>query len=71
MFTKETEQNILSELKQLYLQMQKNEILFNMTDDDDLIEAAIYEKQALNARYTYLIKTAKEQGLKINFTERI
>lgn len=68
---KKTEVSILAELEQLYERIQKNELLFNMAEDDDLIEAAIYEKQALNARYTYLIKTAKEQGVKINFTERI
>lgn len=69
---KKTEQNnILAELEQLYERIQKNELLFNMADDDNLIEAAIYENQALNARFTYLIKTAKEQGVKINFTERI
>ena len=66
----ESKDNISQELEKIYERMQKNEILFNMADDENLIEAAIYENRALNAQCSYLIKTAKEQGLKIEYTDR-
>jgi len=34
-----------------------------MESDSDLIEACIYEMEALRARYRYLLKAAREQGL--------
>ena len=36
---------------------------FAMESDSDLIEACIYEMEALRARYRYLLKTAKQEGL--------
>lgn len=33
---------------------------FNEVSDDDLIEAIIYERSALRARYSYLIKELKK-----------
>ena len=35
---------------------------FEMEADPDLIESLIYEREALRARYRYLLKTAKETG---------
>lgn len=37
---------------------------FEMENDSDLIEACIYEMESLRARYRYLIRTAKNQGIK-------
>lgn len=34
---------------------------FDFVDDDDLLEAAIYERNALFARYRYLLKCARSQ----------
>ena len=34
-----------------------------MESDSDLIEACIYEMEALRARYRYLLKAAREQGI--------
>ncbi len=62
---------ILSELERLEESIRKNDFLFDMAEDGDLIEAAIYEKRALQARYAFLIKTAKENGVKLDFTDRL
>lgn len=35
--------------------------LFNLTDDEDLIEACIYQSKAFWCYYRYLLKLAKEQ----------
>ena len=36
---------------------------FAMESDSDLIEACIYEMEALRARYRYLLRIAKQEGL--------
>lgn len=36
---------------------------FALESDSDLIEACIYEMEALRARYRYLLKQAKSTGL--------
>jgi len=33
---------------------------FNFTSDTDLLDAFIYEREALNSRYRYLLKLAKQ-----------
>ena len=68
--TDDNKNELLLELEQISARLEKNELLFNLADDDMLIEAAIYEKQALNARYAFLLKNAKEKGLKIQYTDR-
>ena len=37
---------------------------FEMESDSDLIEACIYEMESLRARYRYLLRTAKNRGVK-------
>lgn len=38
---------------------------FNLADNQDLIEAYIYELNSLNCRLEYLIKQAKEEKVKV------
>lgn len=43
--------------------------LFNLTNDPDIIDYAIYEEHAIKLRYSYLMKKAKEKNIKnMNFT---
>ena len=39
------------------------ESLFNMTDDTDMIDYYAHQYKALNARYAYLIKQARDRGI--------
>lgn len=64
-------QYFLQELTYLLSMIDKNEIIFNMTTDSDLIEAVIYEKLSLQRRYTYLIKQAKIKGIRLEYTDRL
>ena len=57
----EHENRLKDELAEIARQLQEQEHLFDLVDDDDLIDAIIYEQKALYARYTYLIKKAKEK----------
>lgn len=50
---------LLQEIKLVKAQLQNAYTRFQMESDSDLVEAAIYEIEALKARYRYLIKSAK------------
>ncbi len=66
------EQNeILQELEKLTMQFSANETMFNLATDEEIIDAMIYEQKALRSRYAYLLKIAKEKGIKIDFTDRL
>ncbi len=43
----------------------KNEQMFNLEVDEALLEARIYERQALQCRYRYLIEKARSIGLRV------
>ena len=43
--------------------LRRNEMMFDLETDTDLIEQRIYERQALLARYRYLLSRARELGL--------
>lgn len=49
--------------------MRKNEQLFDLAESDELIEAVIYEQKALQARYSFLLRTARECGIVCDFAE--
>lgn len=51
------------ELREIVAEMQHNEMLFNLETDPDLVEQRIYERQALQCRYRYLIGEARRLGL--------
>ena len=43
--------------------LKRNEMMFDLEVDTDLIEQRIYERQALLCRYRYLLARARELGL--------
>ena len=51
------------ELKECLFCLRRNEMMFDLETDTDLIEQRIYERQALLARYRYLLARARELGL--------
>ena len=51
------------ELKECLFCLRRNEMMFDLETDTDLIEQRIYERQALLARYRYLLSRARELGL--------
>ena len=51
------------ELKECLFCLRRNEMMFDLEVDTDLIEQHIYERQALLARYRYLLGKARELGL--------
>ena len=51
------------ELKECLFCLNRNEMMFDLEVDTDLIEQRIYERQALLCRYRYLLAKARELGL--------
>ena len=43
--------------------MKCTDMWFEMEDDEDLIDASIYQRESLNARYRYLLRKAKENHI--------
>lgn len=69
---KETEKNkeqreIIEELENLKTKIDFNEAMFNLTSENDLVDAIIYEQKSLRSKYSYLLKLAKEKEIKIDF----
>ncbi|MCH5201173.1 MAG: DUF2508 family protein [Oscillospiraceae bacterium] len=62
---------LIEELERIADQVKANEQLFNMMTDDEMIEAAIFEQRSLQARYAYLLKIAREKGIKIDYMDRL
>ncbi|MCL2697379.1 MAG: hypothetical protein FWE74_04790 [Oscillospiraceae bacterium] len=61
---------IINELYILTQKLKFHEHEFNLTDDDDLIEALIYEQKALQSRFSCLMKRARELEIEVGFFDR-
>ncbi|MDR1734094.1 MAG: YaaL family protein [Oscillospiraceae bacterium] len=58
--------NLIEEIRDCCRQMDNVVSLFELESDDDLIEAAIYQMNALKARYAYLTKQARERNMRVH-----
>jgi len=63
-------EDLKCELFMVNEKMKNREREFNMTDNEDLLEALIYEQKALQSRYSFLMKKARETGLEVDFFDR-
>jgi hypothetical protein len=64
------QEELIAELYILSEKLKSQEREFNYTDDDDLIEALIYEQKALQSRFSCLMKRARELKLEVDFYDR-
>ena len=55
-------QELVEELRSASMQLQRTYAHFDRTADPDLIDACVYEINALQARYSYLLRRVKEMG---------
>lgn len=58
----ETEE-LLNDIDEVISSLSRCSRRFELVTDSDLIDAAIYEELALRARYAYLVKKARAQGI--------
>lgn len=61
-------EKLLKEIKEVCRQIENAYTSFEYEQDEDLVEAAIYELEALKARYRYLLKIAKTQNIRCEAT---
>ncbi len=61
--TKISEQELLGDIDDVLTELSRCRRSFNLVTDNDLIDAVIYEELALTARYAYLIRQARENGI--------
>ena len=61
--TDPAKQRLLEEIRLVCQMMQTAHSRFSAQSDGDLMEACIYEMEALEARYRYLNRQAREQGI--------
>ncbi len=56
-------ERLLEEIKEVGRLIACNDCWFEMESDENLIDACIYQREELNSRYRYLLKTARQQGV--------
>ena len=52
-------EELKAELKRCRFLMYRNEVIFNMTENENLISAQIYEREALRCQYCYLLEQVR------------
>lgn len=55
---------LLDQLRDVIAELNRAYMNFNGALEPELIEACIYEINALQARYAYLLRAARDQGIK-------
>ena len=53
---------LIEDLREVRRQLDALQSYFALETDEDLLDAAIYQREALQARYRYLLRLAKESG---------
>lgn len=66
--SEEPTNEVLLAIRDVCMRLENANTRFEMERDEDLIEACIYEMEALRARYRYLLKLAKSQGLTAGYS---
>ncbi len=56
---------IIEQMREVCDQITSTQMWFQMEDDQDLIEACIYQMEVLNARYRYLLRKAKAENITV------
>ncbi|MBC5998395.1 DUF2508 family protein [Romboutsia ilealis] len=64
-------EKIINEIKQAQNDIKNAENFFQNVTDIELIDVAIYELEAKKSKYQYLIKIAKERGIKRSIKESL
>ncbi len=53
-----------AQIKECVVQMKRNQMLFDLETEPELIDELIYEYQAIQSHYRYLQRKARAQGLR-------
>ena len=61
---KDENRDFMQNLKKAQWDWQKSQIFFQNVSDPDLVDYAIYKMEASRLKYIYLLKQAREKGIK-------
>ena len=64
-------EKIINDIKEAQADIKIAENFFQYVSDPELIDVAIYELEAKKSRYYYLIRIAKEKGIKKSLKESL
>ncbi|WP_286317297.1 DUF2508 family protein [Romboutsia ilealis] len=64
-------ENIIKEIKKAQSDVITAEKFFQLVSEPELVDVAIYNLEAKKSRYRYLIKIAKEKGIKKSLKESL
>ena len=64
-------ENIIKEIKKAQIDIVTAEKFFQFVNEPELVDVAIYNLEAKKSRYRYLIKVAKEKGIKKSLKESL
>ena len=56
-------ERLIRDIREVKRQLDDNHAFFAMESDEDLLDAAIYQREALQARYRYLLRLARESNI--------
>ena len=68
---KRDKEKIIKEIKKAQLDVETAEHFFQYVSEPELVDVAIYELEAKKSRYRYLIRMAKEKGIKQSLQESL
>ena len=57
-------EQLIRDIREVRRQLEAAHAYFAMESDEDLLDAAIYQREALHARYRHLLRLAKENNVK-------
>lgn len=62
---------LIKEIERAQIDVATAEKFFEFVSDPELVDVAIYELEAKKSRYRYLIRLAKEKGIKKSLQESL
>ena len=68
---KKKKEHIIKEIKKAKTDVETAEKFFQFVNEPELVDVAIYNLEAKKSRYRYLIKIAKEKGIKKSLKESL
>lgn len=64
-------QKLISEIRRAQIDVETAEHFFQFVSDHELVDIAIYELEAKKSKYRYLLRMAKEKGIKRSLKESL
>lgn len=62
-------EKIIKDIDRAYLDVLTAESFFQVVSEPELVDVAIYDLEAKKSRYAYLLRLAKEKGIKRSLKE--